>query len=68
MVTGNPSIARNTPIEVLALHGQQFLERGAAVFLVVGENHGPHVRNLSSPKNMCSVRHRPMPSAPNARA
>ncbi len=32
--------------EILALHGQQFLERRAAVFFVVGENHGAHVRNF----------------------
>ena len=44
MVTGNPSMARKTPTKSAALHGQQFLQRGAAVFLVVGENHGAHVR------------------------
>ena len=32
--------------EVIALHGQQLLQRGATVFLVVGENHRPHVRKL----------------------
>ena len=55
--------------EIGALHRQQLLERRAAIFLVVGENHGLHVRHaIFSPKNMCSVRQRPMPSAPNARA
>src|SRR5215469_8389970 len=36
--------------EVVALHGQQFLQGGAAVLLVVGENHGPHVWNLLRPE------------------
>src|SRR5579863_5989951 len=31
--------------EIGALHGQQFLECGAAIFLVVGQNHGAHVLN-----------------------
>ena len=38
--------------EVVALHGQQFLQRGTTVFLVVGENHRAHVRNL-----FCAEKH-----------
>src|SRR6266446_5354785 len=29
--------------KIRTLHGQQFLERGTAIFLIAGENHGPHV-------------------------
>ena len=32
--------------EIVALHGQQFLQRRAAILFVVGQNHGAHVRNL----------------------
>ena len=32
--------------KVRALHGQEFLEGLAAVLLVIGENHGAHVRNF----------------------
>src|SRR5712692_2754204 len=31
--------------EVHTLHGQQFLEGCAAVFLIAGQDHGPHVRD-----------------------
>src|SRR5438270_7647313 len=29
--------------KIRTLHGQQFLERGTAIFLVARQNHGPHV-------------------------
>ena len=32
--------------KICALHGQQLLQRSAAILLVVGENHGAHVRQL----------------------
>ncbi len=51
--------------EVGALHRQQFCQRGAARLLVLGEIISRTVRMRVSSKNMCSVRHRPMPSAPN---
>src|SRR5664280_97246 len=44
MVTGETIHGAKDADEVIALHGKQFAQRIAAVFLVVGENHGPHVR------------------------
>ena len=44
MVTGKSVHGAKDADEIVALHGQQLAQRGAAVFLVVGENHGPHVR------------------------
>ena len=46
MVTGNPSMARKTPSKSLRCMGSNFFERRAALFFVVGENHGAHVGNL----------------------
>ena len=39
-----------------------------AASLVVGHDHRLHLGWRSAAMNMCSVRHRPMPSAPNSRA
>ena len=43
MVTGQRPHRLEEADEVGALHGQQFLERGAAILFVVGQNHGAHV-------------------------
>ena len=43
MVTGQRLHRLEEADEVGALHGQQLLERVAAVLLVVGQNHGAHV-------------------------
>ena len=43
MVTGQRLHGLEEADEVGALHGQKLLERGAAIFLVVGEDHGAHV-------------------------
>ena len=55
--------------EVGALHRQQLVERAAAALLrssarIISRTTGMR----SASKNMCSVRQRPMPSAPNLRA
>ena len=47
IITGKPSIALNTPYEVLALHRQQLVQRLAAILLVVGENHALHDRDAA---------------------
>ena len=55
--------------EILALHGQQLLQRLAcAIFSSRARIMACMCGMRSSAKNMCSVRHRPMPSAPNSRA
>jgi hypothetical protein len=54
--------------EVLALHGQELVERGAAAFRVSARIISRTAAMRSASKNMCSVRHSPMPSAPNSRA
>ena len=32
--------------EVVALHGQELLQRGTATLLIISKNHRPHVRNF----------------------
>ena len=69
IVTGRPSMISKMPDEVVALHRQELGQRRAA---------GPRRRRpgssrasatmRSGSKNMCSVRQRPMPSAPKLRA
>ena len=55
--------------EVLALQREQDVVRG---LLLLGSVSAKIIcctaRTRSSPRNMCSVRHRPMPSAPRSRA
>ena len=56
------------PLEVGLLHGQQPLERRAALLLVAARIISCTTGSRSGAMNMCSVRQRPMPSAPNSRA
>ena len=68
MVTGQAAIASKMPMKSSRWNGSR---RSSAFFRrldVVGQDHLAHVGIRSSPKNMCSVRHRPIPSAPNSRA
>ncbi len=65
IVTGSPSIASKMPSKSPCCSGSS--SAGAARRSVVGRRPGssPHRRDGGrSPKNMCSVRQRPMPSAP----
>ena len=68
--TGRPCMISNRRGEIGALHRADFIapeRRGGPPRRWRGSSHTPGtVRSLS--KNMCSVRHRPMPSAPNCRA
>ena len=68
-VTGSPLIAREDPDEVLALQRQQRVV--GLLLLLRRSRRRSSVRTAttrSSPRNMCSVRHRPIPSAPRSRA
>ena len=56
------------PDEVLALQRQQLLERGLARPRRSRRGSAARRSCLRSPRNMCSVRHSPMPSAPIRRA
>jgi hypothetical protein len=53
-------------VEVLALQRQQLVERLSPIGFVVGEDHALHDRDPPLAEEMCSVRHNPMPRAPNA--
>ena len=68
MTTGKPSMASNRPAKSLRCMGRSFasaLRRSFSFSLrIIACTNG----RRSSAKNMCSVRQRPMPSAPNARA
>ena len=68
MVTGSPSIAVEQLDEVLPLQRQQ---RSSAVSRSVASVRPGSPCSISarrSPRNMCSVRHSPMPCAPSSRA
>ena len=68
-MTGSPSIARKIPTKSLALHRQELRERALARSrLSAARIISRTARMRLGSKNMCSVRQRPMPSAPNARA
>ncbi len=67
IVTGLPAISRRMPTKSLALHRND-LRQGALALLgdfPQGSFREPP-RCVPGPKNMCSVRHSPMPSAPNS--
>ena len=68
MVTGNPSIARNTPMKSLRCRGSNFFSAARRSFSLFARIIARMCGKRSSAKNMCSVRQSPMPSAPNARA
>ena len=55
------------PDEVVALHRQQLGERLLLLVVALGQDQVLDERRRS-PRNMCSVRHSPMPWAPNRRA
>ena len=68
IVTGSPFIALNSPAKSSRWNGKSFasaFSRPAASSARIISRIGP-IRSGS--KNMCSVRHSPMPSAPNSRA
>ncbi len=66
-VTGRPSIASRMPTKSDSCSFAQLLERGS----LLGRASSARIMRCTigrrSPRNMCSVRHRPMPSAPNSR-
>ena len=68
MVTGRPSISRKIPMKSPFWYGSN-LARAARLCSLVSERIISRMaRILSSAKNMCSVRHSPIPSAPKTRA
>ena len=67
-MTGCPSIAAEDALEVGLLEREQPVEGGPAAGLVAARIISRMTGSRSSPKNMCSVRQRPMPWAPNSRA
>ena len=69
IVTGRPVHRAEDPDEVAALHRQELRERALArgARRRRGSSRAPRGCGSAS-KNMCSVRQRPMPSAPNSRA
>ncbi len=67
IVTGSPSIAVRMPMKSSRCSGS----RAASAFSRVVSSRARIIASTSalrSPRNMCSVRHRPMPWAPRARA
>src|SRR5439155_592351 len=68
IVTGSPSIARKIPMKSSRWNGRSFFtaawRAAESVAMIISRTIG--IR--SAAKNMCSVRTRPMPSAPNSRA
>ncbi len=75
MITGSPSIARNRPSKSRTLEGQQLVERLSRCLAAAALSGSVSARIIfwtigsrSVSKNMCSVRHSPIPSAPNLRA
>ena len=69
IVTGSPSMAREDALEVALLHRQRArraraLASSSSSARIISRTTG----RRSSAMNMCSVRQRPMPSAPNSRA
>ena len=66
MVTGRPSRASYMRLEVALLHGLELGQSGLSRCSTVSEQIISRMAAMrSASKNMCSVRHRPMPSAPN---
>jgi len=68
MVTGRLPIARKIPAKSSRCSGSSLAKaarRSVSVSATIISRMGPI---LPSPKNMCSVRQRPIPSAPNATA
>src|ERR1022692_1098969 len=68
MSTGEPSMAVNNPTKSLRCMGSSFASALRRVFSSRARIMACMCAMRSSAKNMCSVRHRPMPSAPNLRA
>ena len=66
IVTGRPAMMRNSSMKVVALERQQLAPapragRASSLAMIIWRT----APMRSGSKNMCSVRHRPMPSAPN---
>ena len=68
IVTGKPAMIVEELDEIVALHRQELRERGAAAASSSARIISRIATMRSPSKNMCSVRQRPMPSAPNSRA
>ena len=69
IVTGRGPIARKMPTKSSRCIGRSLASAFSRSSTRVGEDHLAHrPRSGPSPKNMCSVRQRPIPSAPNATA
>ena len=67
-MTGNPAIARRMPAKSTRCIGRIRASASRRPASSAARIMRRTARMRSSPKNMCSVRQRPMPSAPKARA
>ena len=65
MVTGRPFIALKMPMKSSRWIGSSLARAVLRLSDVLGAGSSRACGMRSWPKNMCSVRHRPMPSAPN---
>ena len=68
MVTGRPSIALNSPTKSFFWNGKSFLRADRRCTSSAARIIWRMMSMRSPSKNICSVRHRPMPSAPKATA
>ena len=68
MVTGSDSMALKRPAKSARCMGRSFLSAARRSFSLSARIMARMCSMRSSAKNMCSVRQRPMPSAPKARA
>ena len=68
MVTAYPSIALKTPAKSARCMGSSFLSAIRRSFSLLARIMACMCGMRSSAKNMCSVRHSPIPSAPKVRA
>ena len=68
MVTGSPSISRNRPMKSERCIGSSFFSAARRSFSLFARIMARMWEMRLGAKNMCSVRHNPIPSAPNARA
>ena len=67
MFTGSPSIASSNSVKSLRCNGNS-ASRAAVRSSTVPARITRSISERRSPRNMCSVRHRPIPSAPSLRA
>ena len=68
IVTGRPSMAARMPVKSCRWSGSRASSAALALGLVLAPGSSPRPGLRRSPRNMCSVRHSPMPWAPKRRA